>query len=189
MTCVICLDEEMPGDVTPCETCFGIKFHESCLIDYRETKNVCPTCKAPFTLKPAPNQEEQPERISEHEHICRRICGDTATVLSDAYRSAMFFQFLLVFVTIVFVPHKHKLTFASLLITVLSLIWAHVFERVDWLFVTFKLIATMSWSLTVVHTIMYDRSVLMISYVCLTFLNFFAYVVRKSNHARIQPGE
>lgn len=186
MPCVICLDEEMPGDVTPCKTCFGIQFHESCLIDYRRTKNVCPTCKAPFEQVPNGSEEDsQPEQIAEHDHIVHRIQENTHAILTDAYRSAMFFQLLLIFVTIVFVPQEHKMSFASLLTTLLSLVWAHVFERADRLMVVFRLFAAMGWSLTSVNTIMYDRSMLMIAYVCLSCMNVFVYVVRHSMHTNI----
>jgi hypothetical protein len=191
MPCVICLDEEMPGDVTPCKTCFGIEFHETCLQEYKRTKQVCPICKTPFESEQVPDgQEQQLERISEREHVVRRIQEDTNAILTDAYRSAVFFQFMLMIVTIAFVSRQHKMTFASLLVTVLALVWAHVFERVERLMVTFQLLAAMGWSLTAVNTVMYDQSALMIVYVCLSCINALVYVVRHSmstNVVSVQP--
>lgn len=186
MPCIICLNEEMPGDVNPCKTCFGIEFHETCLQEYKRTKQVCPTCKTPFEA------EEQPqlERTSEGEHVIRRIQEDTHVILTDAYRSAVFFQLMLMIVTVAFVPRKEKMTFASLLVTMLALVWAHVFERVDRLMVIFRVLAAMGWSLTAVNTGMYDQSALMVTYVCLSCVNALVYVVRHStstNVVSVQP--
>ncbi len=186
MACVICLDEEIPGDVVPCKTCFGVKFHETCLQEYKRNKQVCPTCKAPFEHV----QEPESQRISEQEHIIGRIRDDSCVILTDAYRTAVFFQFMLMMVTIAFVPRHQTMTFASLLVTMLALVWSQVFDGVASLFVAFRLLAAMGWSLTAVNTIIYDQSVLMIAYVCLSCANMLVYIVRHSmrtNVASVQP--
>jgi hypothetical protein len=190
MACVICLDEEVPTDTAPCKTCFSVKFHKTCLQEYKRSKDTCPTCKAPFEVEQVPDEPpgEQPlERISEHEHIVRRIREDTHAIFSEAYRTAMFFQLLLILVTIAFVPHKHKFSFASLLVTFLTLVWAHVFERVDSFVVTFRLLAAMSWSMTASNTIIFDQSAPMVAYVILSCVNVFVYMCRKRPSASVQP--
>jgi hypothetical protein len=177
MVCVICLDEESPAQQVPCKTCFGVEFHETCLQEYKRTKEVCPTCKTPFFEESHAQQPPPPEEELVVHCSCR----------SDVYRTSVVFQFFLICFTLAFVPHGHKLTLAGLFATLLALVLAHVFERVDTWMMTFRMLGGMAWSLTASNTVIYDHSVLMIVYVTLSCVNLFVYVLFKGSSASVQP--
>lgn len=167
MVCVICLDEEVPCELTPCRVCFSTKFHTECFENYRRTRNVCPTCKGAY--EPLPTPELAPtltiDPIDNEEEPRRRIQN------SDVYHTCMVVQFLVLIFTLAFTPRKDKFEFWTLFLTVLFLTSMHMFERVQSACIFFTICAGITTSCTVINTILFNHNPLYISYACMTCFN------------------
>lgn len=196
MACVICLDEEVPSTMIPCSTCFNTKFHEECLDKYRRTKNACPTCKQDYPPRipddPVGSTEEETEqdsRMTELEGIRHVIYEHTRIVMTDAYRTCLFSQFLIIIVTLAFVSRTDLFGFLTLLLTILFLAWMHVFERVPRAYVFCAICAGITTVCTFLNTLLYNADPIYISYTGLTMMNRGIYGIREfmSRHHRVHP--
>lgn len=189
MACVICLDEEVPSTMTPCSTCFNTKFHDECFENYRRTKNACPTCKKQYAQIPVEEPEDD-ERITELAGIRAVLYENTHIVLSDAYRTCLFVQFLILIVTLAFVPYTDPFGFISLLLTILFLAWMHVFERVPPAYVFCAICAGICTACVVNNTIMFNHDPIYIAYIGLTCMNagvYFIRVLSREHRNQIHP--
>lgn len=173
MVCVICLDEEIPTDMTPCDVCFNTKFHEECFDAYRRTRDVCPTCKKKY------EQVSSQRSSSDEMHVTELVFFDNVRVVfSNAKRTWLFVQVVIIILTLAFVPRKDRLEFWTLVLTFLFLTWMHVFERVPSAHVFFAICSGICLACTVSNTILFNQDSIYVAYVGLTCMNGGIYAIR-----------
>lgn len=172
MVCVICLDEEVSCELTPCKVCFSTKFHTDCFRDYINTQNVCPTCKSPYA--PAQNAQAA-ERIELEEDVVAVQHTRPCIRTSDVYHTCMVTQFLMLIVTLAFTPRKDQFEFWTLLLTIMFLVSMHMLDRVVSLYSFLAVCAWITTSCNLIHIILYNHKPIYIAYVVMTCINQAVY--------------
>jgi len=165
MTCVICLDEEVPSTITPCKTCFNVRFHETCLQAYRRTNNVCPTCKNPYEYKTV----FQTTQEDEEEEVC--------CIQVDMYFVCTITQMFILIFTLAFVSRTDLFQFWTLMLTLLFVACRCTFECAR---MTTTICAGITTACTLLNTVVYNHDPICIAYAGLTFMNMGVYAIDRT---------